>query len=307
MPDSSFVPTNRWGAEVVKHLGQIAASGRHQYEIFEDFLDVALAILEATPRHITSLRESGKLADDTPEAQAMFKSLWERYEPKRYQHHFQAAYRTLMQSAEDGLRNRDYLDILGEVYMAWGYPNKHTGQFFTPYSLAKACAEMTVADGEREVHGRLKEAVSQSMLSQAALIAGQIVEDATEAQQWYFERVLPPAMEFYKPVTVCDPACGSGVMLLAAAAMFPQWMTAAGLVQFFGQDIDLTCVKMCRINMMLYQLNNYGARLLVAANPGKVQPVAPARDAAAEVVEVAPVVVAEVLPAVAAGSQLKLF
>lgn len=295
----SFIPTNRWGSEIIKQLNQVAASGRHQYEIFEDWLDIVLATLEATPRHVASLREFGKLAEDTPEAAEMFRQVWERYEPRRYQRPFQAALRVLMQSAEDGLRNREYLDVVGECYMAWGIPNKHTGQFFTPYSLARMLAETTVSDGERAVHERLKEAISQSPFSQAALLTSSLIEDAQEAEQWYFEKVLPAAMEFYRPVTVCDPACGSGVMLLAAAAKFPQWMNAVGLVQYFGQDIDSTCVMMAKINMMLYQLNGYGARLIVAANPGAAQPMASAQVVAAEVVESAPIV--------ADGSQLKLF
>ncbi|MFV0443010.1 MAG: N-6 DNA methylase [Planctomycetaceae bacterium] len=49
--------------------------------------------------------------------------------------------------------------------------------------------------------------------------------------------------------TVCDPCCGSGRMLLAAAEMQPHW-------QFVGQDVDLRCVRMTAINLSLR--NRYG-------------------------------------------------
>lgn len=49
--------------------------------------------------------------------------------------------------------------------------------------------------------------------------------------------------------TVNDPCCGSGRMLLAAAAIQPNW-------HFVGQDIDLRCTRMTAINLALR--NHYG-------------------------------------------------
>ena len=44
--------------------------------------------------------------------------------------------------------------------------------------------------------------------------------------------------------SVCDCACGSGRMLMAAAEIQPNW-------HFVGQDVDSRCVKMASINMAL--------------------------------------------------------
>lgn len=47
--------------------------------------------------------------------------------------------------------------------------------------------------------------------------------------------------------TVCDPCCGSGRMLLAAADLQPHW-------ELVGQDVDLRCVRMTAINLALRNL-----------------------------------------------------
>lgn len=48
--------------------------------------------------------------------------------------------------------------------------------------------------------------------------------------------------------TVCDPACGSGRMLLAAARINRQ-------LRFYGADIDPICCKMSLVNMLLNSLS----------------------------------------------------
>ncbi len=58
-----------------------------------------------------------------------------------------------------------------------------------------------------------------------------------------------------QPMTICDPACGSGIMLLAVASSLPREFIDQGRVVFYGMDIDLTCVKMARLNAGLYGLD----------------------------------------------------
>jgi hypothetical protein len=50
--------------------------------------------------------------------------------------------------------------------------------------------------------------------------------------------------------TVCDPACGSGRMLLAVAETYRHF-------EFIGQDIDLRCTRMTAINLALRNLYGY--------------------------------------------------
>ena len=61
-------------------------------------------------------------------------------------------------------------------------------------------------------------------------------------------------------ITVCDPAVGSGVMLLAFAKVVHAEMGRPALskVRFYGTDIDQRCVLMCRIQLRMNGLDEVG-------------------------------------------------
>jgi len=59
--------------------------------------------------------------------------------------------------------------------------------------------------------------------------------------------------------TVCDCACGSGRMLLAAAKINRH-------LNFYGADLDNTCCKMALINMLLNSLNGEIAHMNTLSN-----------------------------------------
>ena len=70
-------------------------------------------------------------------------------------------------------------------------------------------------------------------------------------------------------VTVCDPAVGSGVMLLAFAKVVHSELGRWGIskLRLYGTDIDQRCVHMCRIQIRMNGLDRVGhlAGLLAAA------------------------------------------
>lgn len=224
--------------------------------------------LERLPAHMVVAKRCGELADDTPEGAALFERLREKYgrygREDYYFTLFAEAMGILMDSTALG-----YRDVVGDVYMAYAYPHPGAGQYFTPFPVASMMAKMTIPDGEQEIHDLLKEAIAQSPLAEAATIASlMFTEDdlSDEAWNWFFNYILPAAIPYYKPIKVSDPAVGSGVMLLAAANCFPTWAVQLGLVQFYGQDVDTTCVRMCHVNEMLYGLNGWGIRYALAAH-----------------------------------------
>ncbi len=81
-------------------------------------------------------------------------------------------------------------------------------------------------------------------------------------------------------VTVCDPAVGSGVMLLAFAKVVHELLGRPALakVHFYGTDIDQRCVLMCKIQLRMNGLDGIGriagllGALEQAASPQDVEP-----------------------------------
>ena len=61
-------------------------------------------------------------------------------------------------------------------------------------------------------------------------------------------------------VTVCDPAVGSGVMLLAYAKVVNDECGRSALryLKLYGTDIDQRCVLMCRIQLRMNGLDTFG-------------------------------------------------
>ncbi len=56
--------------------------------------------------------------------------------------------------------------------------------------------------------------------------------------------------ESKEPKSVCDPACGSGRILLSIAKQHPNW-------EFTGQDVDHRCAQMTAINLGLNGLHGW--------------------------------------------------
>lgn len=109
------------------------------------------------------------------------------------------------------------LDVLGDVYTAFGQRSDAFGQFFTPHTVATAMARIMVTVDDR-------------------------LEDAADGE--------PPAELPADPTTIADPACGSGRLLVACRPYAP-----AGI--YVGQDKDQVCAKMTAVNLAVFGLSGY--------------------------------------------------
>lgn len=231
---------------ITKGLDELRVHGYSRRDIFEDWLAAAYHYLRMIPVHALSVAEHGTLADDDEEGKRDFDRIEKRYGGDRSR--FADATRTMIEGAYiDGPM---YCDFVGEVYEAWELHNEYAGQYFTPESVCRATA--AVADDQVEkLRTKLIAELEQHEPSLAVMHAMEVpVTDSTYAMIYgtHAEKVETPQY------LVNDPACGSFRMPLAFAARCPRWMITTGAIGFSGQDIDGRCVKMARINAMLYGL-----------------------------------------------------
>ena len=87
-------------------------------------------------------------------------------------------------------------------------------------------------------------------------------------------------------VSVCDPAAGSGVMLLAFAKAVHDSLGRDGTdrLRLYGMDIDIRCVSMCRIQLRMNGLDGFGRMAALVAHAEALDDVNAAQDTEAELI-----------------------
>lgn len=160
------------------------------------------------------------------------------------------------------------LDLFGLLYQNWVYPGEPLE--LTPFSTARQIAAAIVPDGGAAVIQAI-EMACQALERQdaiAAIIARAnlklALEYATQGDKDGWERIivnnlLPMIAATMLPITVADPACGSGTLLMATSMRFPGFAVEAPLIKFVGFDLDPVCVQMARLNEILYGFNGHFA------------------------------------------------
>lgn len=257
----------RYEKEIIRCLDLVVhKSNQRPFTVFTDWLDMMESCLQILPSHMVALADLGTYAAETNTD--LWTHIRKRYSQESY-HLLSQAFGYLLESSEEQPGTVTYADVLGSVYMAWEIFDGYNKQYFTPWPVAEMMAKLTI-DVE-EIHQLVKnnflEAVKKSPLTEAMMVAGMIFKPA-EGMSYMADTLLPTCIQHFKPVRIADPGgCGSGTLLLAAASTLPRWMVEMGMVQFYGQDIDNTCVQMARINTMLYGMNFYGLRLHYASQP----------------------------------------
>ena len=270
--DRPLIANDDYAQAIIKALNQVQrGSGRRPAEIFRDWIQLADASLEALPTQLKYVGRTGSPGPDKPETAELFGRIRRWYEQPAWLS-FAKAFGILLDSSAAGLHDRPGAmgpDVLGQVYMSWANSDPSwQAQYFTPWNVALLMASITVGNGEREVHDRIKKALlhPDNLWGQSVLLASlALPADGAGARDYFFSTVLPAALPFYEKIMVNEPAIGSGVLILATAAQYPEWANYWGLISYTGQDLDRSSVWMSRINLKLYGLNSYGLTLHLAA------------------------------------------
>jgi hypothetical protein len=241
--------------EIVKALHEAHSYAHVSWpDTFDDWIEMVHRLF-CQPALLFQARQGpAALAQADPDTR-----LWPRL-ARRYERGWDGlltATTALLQGAQtaDGLPE---MDILGPCYMAVGWANERAGQFFTPFEVSQVLAEISTPDLTGQIWQRLRDAYEASALS---LMRLPTFEDANPARLEAVETATLVRSTWdhlrphYDPIRIGDPACGSGGMLLAAAALLPAWVVHEGLVHFTGIDIDARCVRMCHIQMLLFGMH----------------------------------------------------
>ncbi len=171
-------------------------SGRRRVtEVFQDFCELgAIAVRNSVDRFDYARREQRYLA---------VASQYEQDEVAR----FARGLATLQIEL-----NREFRDVLGELYIDLSLGNDRLGQFFTPYDISKLSAAMVVGD----------------------------LADRLRTQPF---------------VTVAEPTCGSGGMIVAVADLArSQDVDFTEHLHVTAQDIDHTAVHMTYLQTSLIKI-----------------------------------------------------
>ena len=130
---------------------------------------------------------------------------------KKYPKELQDSFTELLAIVALALDENPEQDFLGELYHRLNLQQHQKGQFFTPYHICEFMSEI------------------------------QMVEQEAEDNSW--EKGY---------ITVGDCACGAGAMLIAFANVARKHkINFQTEVLFFAQDIDLTAVLMCYVQLSL--------------------------------------------------------
>ena len=154
-----------------------------------------------------------------------FKEIWEEREKqyietiKTYDKKEQKIISQMFTMLIMELEKRPNQDLLGELYMELEISNKNNGQFFTPYSVCELMAGITID-----------------------------------------KKNLTKQIKKNGYITLDDCACGAGATLVSATEqckdMFKR-LNYQNHIMVVGQDIDITCVHMCYIQLSLHGVAGY--------------------------------------------------
>lgn len=242
---------NSGANSIIKQLSRLESHGFRPSELVDDWISLCHATVTEIPRHYRH-HLFNTPHQDLPQTTEQLNQVKDKYgERIEVLVEAMSILLNLAHTHYDA-----YPDFLGEVYMLYGYPKATQGQYFTPREIAQLMGAM-VNDKEKskqDIQDRLEAAIRASDLATAALYTMLVVPEELKLP-WFLARVVTPALAHYEPVTILDPGCGSGVLLLAMASEFNPWQVRMGMVRFYGIDLDINCTRMAQTNIVLYGLN----------------------------------------------------
>lgn len=241
--------------EITRYLLKCGYEGYDYGQIFDDYLEACEIWLDRLPSMFNQIVHGERL-EDPPDIADRFARLERKYKRQTLEQ-FASAFGVMLDASMDEDGKHTYADLFGGTFMefVWKSDAKYRGQFFTPWNVARMMAQMMFPGLDDELNRRMEAALEHNSSYQLGKLLDVNISLETKLL------LMPDVREHFQPITICDPACGSGIMLLASASLLPRWAIEHRLVEFYGVDIDATCTKMAMLNCRLYGVNGCGYQL----------------------------------------------
>jgi hypothetical protein len=263
---------NPYVQEIANHFQRVCAITKlNLLTLLTDWVGMLEASLRLYADNARAYVMTGQFIDDPPEVKEIYRQARERYlrasltYPAAYremQTAFTTTYALLIEAAAPGLatyvkQTQVSPDIIGQVFLACLRPGPAWWPYFPPRAEALAAAREAIPDGAALIYAELSQA---HLRYREAVPSPLALPEAGEAFAAWFEAVIP----YCQPLIVGPALLDSGVMMLAAAAQFPDWAVRDGLVHFYPAEVSPLYDRMTRINGYLYGLNGYDLALIGA-------------------------------------------
>lgn len=209
--------------KIVSELETVSRRGYSSHQVFSDWLDLVLAAVEGDAETESEIYEKYDCEGPSDDNEIGA---------------FVRAFGNLLASVEV-----TELDVLGEVFCNLGLQSGNLGQHFTPHGLAETMAAMLVVT---EDPGESKSS-SDGAAGDPSTGSGRS-EDDSNSDSMDFDEDREAMSSDVK--TICDPACGSGRLLLSASKRTPKAFVT-------GIDKDPICAKMTAVNLFLFDQPGY--------------------------------------------------
>ncbi|MCB0138203.1 MAG: aminotransferase class V-fold PLP-dependent enzyme, partial [Caldilineaceae bacterium] len=124
--------------------------GRRNWQVFEDFLEIAERNLWDQPMHVEHVA-AGMPLPESAEAIALVAGLERHYPGDEHWDNFAQAYALLLDAAETAEAVGGSWDTLGEVFMEFGQPSHWYGQHFTTWNTAMLAQRLLNGNDEARI------------------------------------------------------------------------------------------------------------------------------------------------------------
>lgn len=265
------VVTNPHAQAIAELIIRVAnVSNLNPIVVFGDWIGLIEGSLRLYGENLNTVVTTGKSIPAPPDIKAVYLRARERYTqlslryPAAYremQEAFGVAYNILVKAISEW-NLEQYVeqsvigpDIVGQALVACVDLHRAWWPYFPPWDLAIDLARKALRGQENVVY----EELARANLRCRDELGEQVIK-FVPGENWeeWFKQIFP----YYSPIILKPPLITSSSMMLAVAGLFPEWVRAWGMIEFYlPEQIDPLIYHGFKVTSYLYSLNGYALEL----------------------------------------------